>query len=97
MLLLVARKRNKERVGSIMSHKPVSGSKLAIVKSVLGIVIGAAIAAIGLEAFLIPNSLTDGGVVGVSIQSISLHTACGLRPAPALAGLATNTRILGSS
>ncbi len=67
MLLLVARKRNKERVGSIMSHKPVSGSKLAIVKSVLGIVIGAGIAAIGLEAFLIPNSLTDGGVVGVSI------------------------------
>jgi len=50
-----------------MSHKPASGSKLAIVKSVLGIVIGAAIAATGLEAFLIPNSLTDGGVVGVSI------------------------------
>lgn len=50
-----------------MSHKPASGSKLAIVKSVLGIVIGAAIAAIGLEAFLIPNRLTDGGVVGVSI------------------------------
>lgn len=50
-----------------MSHKPASGSKLAIVKSVLGIVIGAGIAAIGLEAFLIPNSLTDGGVVGVSI------------------------------
>lgn len=50
-----------------MSNKPASGSKLAIVKSVIGIIIGAAVAAIGLEAFLVPNSLTDGGVVGISI------------------------------
>lgn len=46
---------------------PATGSKLTALKSVLGIVVGAAIAAIGLEAFLVPNSLTDGGVVGVSI------------------------------
>jgi uncharacterized membrane-anchored protein YitT (DUF2179 family) len=39
----------------------------------ISITLGAAIAALGLETFLIPNHLTDGGVVGVSI--ISAHVS----------------------
>src|SRR6476620_6940175 len=41
--------------------------KIAFIKRILGIFIGATIAAIGLEAFLIPNHLLDGGIVGISI------------------------------
>ncbi len=37
------------------------------IRQAIAIVIGAIIAAIGLEAFLVPNHLTDGGVVGISI------------------------------
>lgn len=36
-------------------------------KRTCSIVIGAGIAAIGLQVFLVPNHLTDGGIVGVSI------------------------------
>lgn len=38
-----------------------------ISKRIVAITLGAAIAALGLQAFLIPNHLTDGGIVGVSI------------------------------
>jgi uncharacterized membrane-anchored protein YitT (DUF2179 family) len=42
---------------------------LAFFKRGVSIVAGASIAALGLEAFLIPNNLSDGGVVGISIIS----------------------------
>ena len=45
---------------------------ISIVKRVSSIVIGATVAAVGLEAFLVPNSLIDGGVVGISIISAKL-------------------------
>jgi uncharacterized membrane-anchored protein YitT (DUF2179 family) len=45
---------------------------ISIVKRVSSIVVGASVAAIGLEAFLVPNSLIDGGVVGISIVSAKL-------------------------
>lgn len=37
------------------------------VKRISGIIVGASVAAVGLEAFLLPNKLLDGGVVGISI------------------------------
>lgn len=40
---------------------------LSYIKQTIAIIIGALVAAIGLEAFIVPNHLTDGGVVGVSI------------------------------
>lgn len=42
------------------------------IKAVLMILFGAAAAAIGLQFFLVPNHLIDGGVVGVSIISSQL-------------------------
>lgn len=42
---------------------------LQILKQTILILVGAVIAAIGLQFFLIPNHLTDGGVVGISIIS----------------------------
>jgi len=39
------------------------------VKKVLQLCIGAVIAAVGLELFLIPNNVIDGGVVGLSIMA----------------------------
>jgi uncharacterized membrane-anchored protein YitT (DUF2179 family) len=41
------------------------------IKTTASVAIGATVAALGLEAFLIPNHLIDGGVVGISI--ISAH------------------------
>lgn len=40
---------------------------ISILKRVTGIMMGASVAAVGLEAFLLPNKLLDGGVVGISI------------------------------
>ncbi len=40
-----------------------------LVKKYVQIAIGALIAAIGLEIFLIPNNIIDGGVVGISIMA----------------------------
>ncbi|NGZ77434.1 YitT family protein [Saccharibacillus alkalitolerans] len=53
--------------------KPNKANQLAkIVSRVLLIVIGAAIAAYGLEAVLIPNRVSDGGVTGLSIVGSQL-------------------------
>ena len=41
-------------------------------KKYLTIFVGAIIAAIGLELFLIPNEVIDGGVVGLSIMAQTL-------------------------
>lgn len=42
---------------------------LDVIKRVVTIIFGATIAAVGLEAFLVPNNIIDGGVVGLSIMS----------------------------
>ena len=39
------------------------------IKKYLQLCIGAVIAALGLELFLIPNEVIDGGVVGLSIMA----------------------------
>ncbi|WP_091836702.1 YitT family protein [Marininema halotolerans] len=46
-------------------HKKLS--KVKVLKRAILIFIGAAFVAIGLEVFLVPNNVIDGGVVGVSI------------------------------
>ncbi|QOX62610.1 YitT family protein [Anoxybacterium hadale] len=40
-----------------------------ICRKLLSITVGAALASIGLEIFLIPNNIIDGGVVGISIMA----------------------------
>lgn len=47
------------------THKKMT--KLKIVKRALFIFLGAALVSIGLEIFLVPNSIIDGGIVGISI------------------------------
>lgn len=42
------------------------------VKRILFMVIGAALASIGLEIFLIPNNVIDGGITGISIMASHL-------------------------
>ena len=42
-------------------------SKAQILKRALFIIIGAVIMAVGLEIFLVPNNVIDGGIVGISI------------------------------
>jgi len=48
-------------------------------KNYVGILVGALAAAIGLESFLIPNQLIDGGIVGITIMlSHLLHMPLGV-------------------
>src|SRR3954469_9680375 len=56
-------------MSTITKHKP---KKLKIVLRALMIIIGAFIAAYGLEAVLIPNNVSDGGVTGLSIVGSQL-------------------------
>ena len=51
-------------MGTITKQKP---NKLKRALRVLVIIIGAFIAAYGLETVLIPNNVSDGGVTGLSI------------------------------
>lgn len=53
----------------IIKNKP---NKLKIASKALMIIIGAFITAYGLEAVLIPNNVSDGGVTGLSIVSSRL-------------------------
>ena len=53
-----------------MTEKKIPRSNIsAYVKKYLQLCIGAVIAALGLELFLIPNEVIDGGVVGLSIMA----------------------------
>ena len=56
-------------MNKITKQKP---NKLKILSKVLLIIIGALIAAYGLEAVLIPNNVSDGGVTGLSIVGSQL-------------------------
>lgn len=51
------------------SHKT---SRLIFIKRILMVMIGASIMAVGLELFLVPNQIMDGGIVGISIISSHL-------------------------
>lgn len=48
---------------------PKRNAKLAMFKRYVLIFIGAILASIGLEIFLVPNQIIDGGVVGLSIMA----------------------------
>jgi uncharacterized membrane-anchored protein YitT (DUF2179 family) len=53
------------------NHKKINGRNPAvrIIYKILAITFGAALASIGLETFLIPNNIIDGGIVGISIMA----------------------------
>ena len=52
------------------NHKnKVANVYVRILKKIIAITIGASLAAIGLEIFLIPNNIIDGGIVGISIMA----------------------------
>ncbi|GIN88745.1 membrane protein [Heyndrickxia sporothermodurans] len=53
-------------------HKPMS--KLKILKRSIAICIGAILMAVGLEIFLVPNSVIDGGITGISIMLSHITT-----------------------
>ena len=55
-----------EKVVQRIQHKGISKSKL--LKRVLFITLGALIMAVGLELFLVPNNVIDGGITGISIM-----------------------------
>lgn len=55
----------KEELSKNFKHKRLSRANIA--KRTIMIIIGAILAAIGLEIFLIPNRVIDGGIVGISI------------------------------
>ena len=55
-----------QEVGFLTSRKK---TKMDYVKKYSLIFLGAIITAIGLEIFLIPNNIIDGGIVGISIMA----------------------------
>lgn len=52
------------------SHKPEPGASR--VRRALGILLGTVLVGVGLEIFLVPNQIIDGGVVGLSIMAAHL-------------------------
>lgn len=66
-----------EAVKSAIKHKKLT--KGQILKRAIGIFLGALLMATGLEIFLVPNSVIDGGITGISIMlSHSFHLPLGL-------------------
>ncbi len=55
-------------------HKRENHHILRTIKKYIMLFIGAVIAAVGLEIFLIPNHIIDGGIVGISILASILTT-----------------------
>lgn len=57
------------KLGNKMAHEQREKASIQyILWRILMLTVGAALASVGLEIFLIPNSLIDGGVVGISIM-----------------------------
>nr|WP_179292765.1 YitT family protein [Bacillus sp. 7884-1] len=56
----------KEVLMEKVQHKGLTTSK--IIQRIMLITIGAALMAVGLEIFLVPNHVIDGGIVGISIM-----------------------------
>ena len=46
----------------------INNSKLNVLFSYLMLTIGCVVAALALECFLIPNTILDGGITGISIN-----------------------------
>src|ERR1700722_2812261 len=51
------------------SKHPIYGFGKYYLKSLFWIILGSFLAALGVQVFLIPNSLVDGGIVGLSIMA----------------------------
>lgn len=51
-----------------MPHQHKKESKLNILKRIIFIIIGASLVSTSIEVFLVPNSIIDGGIVGISIM-----------------------------
>lgn len=47
--------------------QPIKKTKIQILKSVIGMAVGAFLAAASIEIFLFPNNLIDGGIIGVAM------------------------------
>lgn len=56
-----------------MKHKRIT--KTALLRRSIFLFLGAALVSVGLEIFLIPNNIIDGGIVGISIISSYLSKA----------------------
>lgn len=52
-----------------MKRKKKTTTVLRIIYKMIAITFGAALASVGLEIFLIPNNIIDGGIVGISIMA----------------------------
>lgn len=52
-----------------MNRKKKTSIVLRVLYKMVAIAFGAALASIGLETFLIPNNIIDGGIVGISIMA----------------------------
>lgn len=53
---------------AIAKSKPIKkASKIRLFKRIFMVILGAVIMAVGLELFLVPNNILDGGIVGISI------------------------------
>lgn len=52
-----------------MNQKKKQNVMLRILYKMVAIAFGAALASVGLEIFLIPNNIIDGGIVGISIMA----------------------------
>ncbi len=52
-----------------MNRKKKTNVVLRIIYKMIAITFGAALASVGLEIFLIPNNIIDGGIVGISIMA----------------------------
>src|ERR1700730_14752292 len=61
----------------IVNHKRMS--KINLVKRIIFIFLGALLVSVGLEIFLVPNNIIDGGITGISIMLSHLtHLKLGL-------------------
>lgn len=56
---------SQEAVLARQQHKGITKTKLA--KRILFIILGAVLMGVGIEEFLVPNRILDGGIVGISI------------------------------
>lgn len=63
---LIERSRTKERLYK-MKHSSPPNTITQLIKKGVFIAIGATLAAIALELLLVPNSIIDGGVIGISL------------------------------
>ncbi|ASK64308.1 hypothetical protein CFK37_06955 [Virgibacillus phasianinus] len=49
------------------ANRPKKAAKSRLLKRIIFVPIGAMIVAVGLEIFLVPNNIIDGGIIGISI------------------------------